>query len=500
MGMRAWVVFLLSLIVIASGCAQLSNPDDPRTQYKDLLEKGQNSEYYVKYSMSMPGLSGITGSNTLANMKVYKKGDRGKTLISSSLGTSSSSRAIYRERNKTIRCTEGSNYLSEDEGITCSLTRNSQDFRQNYKQVEKDYKIEREGSKKVAGRKCNLFKLEMDNVEDLSSIKSDNITSNVCLDNKKGYIAFLTINTTSESAFEDSVSSKKILEMKASDYQGSVDKKSVKPPIDAPVSMSCLIGEPSVEILVLTELENPKLSINGKNKSFSLAKYESREVTLTESEKVDGTNTVKLFTEDSVEKASCTVNGYSYGDTDYSTNYNSSGTDYNNIFTAETNKIDTSNYEKVDRIENNGFSSAEMTENDKADIPGWNYEDGETGHIRTYKGEIDGVSIGTGWKSNGFDDTVSVSQQNVDLTDIDAIAIDAKGDSNAYRSKTVLEIDGENKGYFVKNPQNGELYEDLGIELNQSYSGEHTLTVKWIQIAGDNTGNSIIDNVRTLKE
>ncbi|MDY6770420.1 MAG: beta-propeller domain-containing protein [Candidatus Nanohaloarchaea archaeon] len=152
-----------------------------------------------------------------------------------------------------------------------------------------------------------------------------------------------------------------------------------------------------------------------------------------------------------------------------------------------------------DRIPNGDFSDAEMVGDQNVSIAGWTATNGKTGYIRTRDGRLDGQSIGTGWIQNGFGDTASISTQ-VNLSGIEAIGLDAAGTTgNPHRSKIVLEVDGARQGTFITSPEYNMTYQNLGVALNRSYTGMHTLTIRWDQVTGDNLGNSYIDSVRAYR-
>jgi len=124
----------------------------------------------------------------------------------------------------------------------------------------------------------------------------------------------------------------------------------------------------------------------------------------------------------------------------------------------------------------------------------------ETDYIGLGDGGIDGQTLRTRWRTNVDNASSPAIEQDVDLTGIEAVALDAAGSGgNPSRSKIVLEVDGEVQGTFISAPRQETVYRDLGVELNESYDGVHTVTIKWVQIAGDNVGNSIIDTVRAYR-
>lgn len=168
----------------------------------------------------------------------------------------------------------------------------------------------------------------------------------------------------------------------------------------------------------------------------------------------------------------------------------------------ETPDIDPSSFEVLpDRIENGGFEQGtnHERENKVSELPGWDVTHGNTHTLMIQEDGIDGQSIRTRWQANSRNATSPALSQRVDLSGASALCIDAAGyDGNPHRAKIVLTVDGEQQGTFIVAPRERERYRDLCVELDD-FEGTHTVTIKWVQIAGDNVGQSTIDNVRALR-
>jgi hypothetical protein len=167
---------------------------------------------------------------------------------------------------------------------------------------------------------------------------------------------------------------------------------------------------------------------------------------------------------------------------------------------TRVNHIETDDFRALDRFENSGFSNYSTDGYKKADFQSWEENHGSTHHIGVSEGEwsIDGPTVRTRWVSNGFGATASISQ-DVNLTGVDSIKLDATGTKgNSHRSEIVLEIDGTKAGTFIKSPQSERAYDSVGVDLTDRYQGNHEVTIKWVQVMGDNIGNSGIDDVEAL--
>jgi hypothetical protein len=152
------------------------------------------------------------------------------------------------------------------------------------------------------------------------------------------------------------------------------------------------------------------------------------------------------------------------------------------------------------RIKNGGFKKGTEHSEENLSVPHWEVKHGNTHSISFIDEGIDGRCLGTSWKANAREASSPSISQTVDLDGVSTIGLDVGGsDGNPHRSEIVLEVDGERQGTFIKAPRQNTLYRDLGVEIPETLDGEHTITIKWIQIAGDNVGNSYIDNVRAYK-
>lgn len=469
--MRLKLAGLLVFVVLASGCAQ-SLPEDASEGFAQLSEKIEGQNFHVEYevSISRPG-----SSMPPEDFKIdFYSFDGVQKAVGSPVSSIASARAVYMVGNRSIECTEAGGSVScnkdGDPGLFKLVTNPSFD-RFNYS-----------GSGEYVGRGCKMFEAspDMPSIEPPSGTSLD---TEICVDRGLGYPSFMQFNIT-ESSQEASIS------VEALSFDRDVSESNVEIPETLSVSASCYT-EPSVSVTPLKDVDSVELSVNGgEARTVELRdRFEEKEVDVS-GEVSEGSNDFEVSTGDFSASDRCYFSNFSFDEPSY---------DPPSYPGAEESSLDLSQFESMDRFENGGFSDAEMAGDQEVDIDGWSHTDGSTGHLRTWEEGITGQSIGTGWKQNGYGDEASISQE-VDLSGVEAVGLDVEGTGgNPRRSKIVLEVDGEEQGFFIKRPQQETTYRDLGVELSEDYSGVHNVTVRWVQIQGDNLGNSMIDNVKAYR-
>ncbi|MFB6114926.1 MAG: hypothetical protein ABEK04_01430 [Candidatus Nanohalobium sp.] len=467
------VLAVLVIVVLASGCSQNSLPENAAEGYDQLVDKRDNGKYHVNYKVKMKS-SSLPSQNINVNVDLYQFNGVQKIVGKTLSSYSSATKAVYRIDNNTVTCRESVGTISCDSGSDANLFSLilSPEFSSfNYS-----------GTGKFAGRKCKMFAVTP-NMSSINPSSYSSLDMKACVDRRQGFISYMQINISDSTG---SVT----LTIKAEAFDRNVGKENVKLPKALSVTTTCY-SNPTVSITPLKPVNSAVLSVNGENRTVELGeRFSEKKFDLSDSRVEDGSNDIKVYADGEKVEKNCYFTNYSVSDP-YNP-YSPSG--------AKESDVDLSQYSLIgDRIENGDFSEAEMTGNHEIDIEAWNHTDGETGYIRTRKNGIDGQSVGTGWKQNGFGDKASISQR-VNLTGVEAVGLDVQGTSgNPHRSKIVLQVDGETQGYFIKRPQREETYRDLGVKLDGDFTGVHRLSINWIQIQGDNLGNSNIDNVRAYR-
>ncbi len=476
------VAAVLALVVAVSGCSSFMDSRSPMQKFQDLSEERESSTYHVKYSLSMPALGEIGSSLSGIDIQLYNMDGKRKSVVSSSLGTSSVT-ANYRIGNHTVTCEEGGLY---SEGVSCRMGESGEmDFTGSLLEggvAEINYT----GSRTIAGRSCEMFTVVPNETEELDmSYTSGSVVMDVCLDSEKGYFALLAVNSSTDSELGGS-SSDTVLRMKVTEHDEKVSQSDLRIPVSVGVDSYCSSSDSldsEVSITPFQDLDQATLSVNGENRSVKLrGRFEAKDVAISDEELVEGSNQIAVYTGDGKQTDSCSY--YDYSDFDYS------------YGEAEESDVDLSQYSEIDeRLENADFS--DYSEADQGtDFSSWTEEHGDTHDVDASDG-FGGTAAGLSWKGNSLDADPAWVSQEVDLTDVEAVGIDvAGGTGNPQRSKIVLEVDGVEQGTFIESPQSEETYRDLGVELDRDYTGTHTLKIKWVQVQGDNLGSSMIDNVR----
>lgn len=465
---------LLAFVVLASGCSQGSLPDDASEGFKQLKDNSDGENFHVEYEISTSFEESVDEGFSF-NVDFYSFDGVQKAVGTSPNSLVSTTTALYNLDNNSVTCRESGGEVScmqgEDAGLF-QLVTNPRFDSFNYS-----------GSGTYAGRDCKMFEASPD-MPLLEPPEGSSMDTRVCLDRGMGYPGFIEFNISDE---EESAS----ITLEALSFDRDVKASDVELPKALSVSSTCY-SDPSVSVTALKDIDSAELSVNGgESRSVELGnRFESKSFDISD-DVVEGSNEIVVETGEQSVTETCYFTNYSFNDPSY---------DFSDSYGVEESSFDLSQYSVIgDRIDNGGFSDAEMVGDNEVEIGSWNHTDGTTGHIRTRSDAIDGKSIGIGWKKNGFDDQASISQ-NIDLTGVEAIGLDVQGTSgNPQRSKIILEVNGEEQGYFIKRPQREETYRDLGVELSESYSGVHTVRIKWVQVQGDNLGNSIIDNVRAYR-
>lgn len=466
--MKLKMAGLLVLVIVASGCSG-NLPDDPSEGFEQLNEKMEGEDFHIEYEISVSS-SEDTITDKSFTLDFYSF-DGVQKAVGNSFSTFSTTRATYMVDNSSVTCSESSGEIScskgGDPGLFQLVTEPKFDSF-NYS-----------GSGEFAGRGCKMFEVSPD-MRDIAPPAGSSLDAEICVDRGLGFPSMIELNVTDSS--EDAS-----ITAEALSFDRDVDQSNVEIPKALSVSASCY-GDPSVSITSFKPVDSVELSVNsGEAQSVELGdRFETTEVDVSE-DVVEGSNEFSVESREYSTTASCYFSNYSFSEPSY---------DFSDPTGVEESDLDLSEFNAIGgRIDNGDFSDAEMTGDNEVDIDGWSHTDGTTGHLRTWEDGIDGQSIGTGWKQNGFDDEASISQ-DVDLSGVEAVGLDVEGTGgNPQRSKIVLEVDGEEQGFFIKRPQQETTYRDLGVELSEDYSGVHNVTVRWVQIQGDNLGNSMIDNV-----
>ncbi len=474
---------VLSISFIIAGCIDSGVlGESAEDRYERLLELDQDSTYYVSYDMD-------TGSSTYMDdtkmtMEIYQYEGTYKTTTSMAYLGETLTLSQFERNNHSIICFEDGLYYDSG-GPVCELTDPGYgyDYHTAYMdRVEENFSIEHIGERTIVERACDLFRISVpaDELDTAQRISGSNITSSICLDTEKGYMASVTVNVTTDTDPGETATT--LMSIEAVEYSGDVTVEDVSLPVPALAEATCRVTYELSYILFQDE-DQITVAVNDENRTVDAGTaFERHSLDLSEDTLEAGTNTITLYTEGGSISTECTYRDRL--DT-----------------THETSDVDLGEYTLVEnRIRNGGFEDAEMIGDEEIIIKHWDHTNGDTNYLQVVEDGIDGQSLRTGWRSNSISpDPVSISQ-DVDLTDIAAIGIDVEGmGSTPYRSQIVLEIDGERKGTFIRAPQQEEVYEDLGVELSDDYTDTHTVTIRWEHISGDNLGGPAIDNVRAYR-
>ncbi|MFB6174410.1 MAG: hypothetical protein ABEJ87_00345 [Candidatus Nanohalobium sp.] len=269
--MKRYLIGLLALVVVASGCAG-SGPANsgsggaafssmsPQQKYSHLISSNQDATYHVSYNMTfdmnagdsrMSGLLGmIKAIFENADIDLYSyKGDVKSVVSVSALGSQSVT-ATYpiKDSNYSVQCSEsaGSSDLScsfsQSSGLgsgnSAMSTTPSQDFSDDLDKINLSY----EGKKTVAGRKCASFSVSMPPSLMNSSTVQGDVTGHLCVDMEKGFMSRMAMNMSMESSTgfgNNTTPANVFIEFKAKDYSEDVTASDLELPKNMIVDLKC---------------------------------------------------------------------------------------------------------------------------------------------------------------------------------------------------------------------------------------------------------------------
>ncbi len=317
-------VLAVALVVVASGCSFLGG-QSPEQEFRDLASKAETSTFHVTYSMSLGSSDALSG--LIGDIEYYSYEGRTKMLTTFSL-LGSTTIAVYDFNNRTVTCTETSSSFGET-GLECELGERetfsetgSFTDAERYEEELDNITIRSAGTKTVAGRSCRMFTMHMPSDVLNSSYYEGGADAGICLDEEKGYVALLSINTTRQSELAGNTT-QNVLRMKVESHSSDVSASDVEIPVNAVVKARC---DPfKAQVTSLTYDGPAKLSVNDDNQTVSLTAGETTNVTLSDSQKVDGDNQMVVYAGGSKSSSSCWDYGfdydYDYNDTDYDYNF-----------------------------------------------------------------------------------------------------------------------------------------------------------------------------------
>lgn len=193
MNNKRFGIILIALAVLISGCTSVFDDTDPE-DLNSVLEQSKNSVYSVNYSTAYGSSIDFAADHNLT--KYNKKGQvmiehRSHLNLPAPFGGTSVER-LYDPDNASIKCE-----IRDGKQTDCRQSPGSlqgdflinsgelRDYTSNYTYVE---------SREILDRTCSFFEVNM--TEEGDSRFSKDPTTNVCVDQKLGYVAYARVNHT----------------------------------------------------------------------------------------------------------------------------------------------------------------------------------------------------------------------------------------------------------------------------------------------------------------
>ncbi len=301
--MKLKLAAFLALVVVASGC--IGSSQTPEQKLDSLTSKANTSTYHITYAVELGGseaLSGLVGSPEIYSLN----GDTKRVTTTNILGSETTS-ATYKKDGMTVHCTESSFALSE--GLSCNKGESSSTTQTPSEMLEDMPRISvnETGTRTVADRKCTMFELKAS--ENTTTYTEDvNGTMNLCVDDKKGYVASMGINITTSSELT-SGETRNAIRMYVKDYSSEVTEQDLEIPVNTMVSLNCDPFHANVTSLGYSG--EAKLELAGTNQTISLDEGEERRIELDTSKRSNYNTEVTVYAGGKVSSDSCTnVGGF----------------------------------------------------------------------------------------------------------------------------------------------------------------------------------------------
>lgn len=304
--MKAYL--LIVVVILASGCASVSDspaenetvetdfegqesPDSNPT-FSELASKAESTNYHVKYTLEGLGPLMYDGTPEVFSYNGVRKVSRFGNLSSFNFGGNENGYYnVYYTKDLQIDCIEG-----WDTGNGCSTLPTDGAPSVDYYDYRIDrFNVSRLGTRDVLGRRCHLFELSGG---DFINSKLD-----ICLDEKKGYAAFLEMKTLGNV-------SRTTMEMEATEFNMDVSAEDVKLPVDAVSYLTCTDG--SLNITKNRFSGDVKFNLNGKeNRTASLEAWSTETFDVSDSIE-EGLNTATVYAGGTSDSSECRSTSYDY--------------------------------------------------------------------------------------------------------------------------------------------------------------------------------------------
>ncbi|MFB6174412.1 MAG: hypothetical protein ABEJ87_00355 [Candidatus Nanohalobium sp.] len=301
--MRLSVVLLVSLALLASGCASLGGGMTTEQKFKSQLQDMTQSNYHVKYKISASGKAGIL-EGAVQTPEIYSKGGQSKFVAGFSFGIASGQIAAYDifSESPVICTTSGSSYgMGSQTGPQCSVSSSNVSFsKEKIDRFMKNISLEMKGTETVAGRKCNMY--EITSAENLTDRLPDQASQygqgkvNICLDSGKGYPAIISVKANQTSQIRESEGLTEVFRLEVKEYNTDFPDGVFEVPVDAAASLSCDPFEATVTTFDYSG--QIKISVNGGENMTRQVEADSKETFSLDSSKKDSfSNEITVYTD-----------------------------------------------------------------------------------------------------------------------------------------------------------------------------------------------------------
>ncbi|MFB6174413.1 MAG: hypothetical protein ABEJ87_00360 [Candidatus Nanohalobium sp.] len=296
--MKHRTLVILAAVLLASGCASQTPPEE---RLKQLSSQASNATYKVTYEMERPGTSVIRQGLTDPVLYSYE----GETMFSTStsfIGGKALMNIYEYTEGKSITCITRKIAGAPEKSCQISNTTTSlYTEASRYADKADSINVAYLGERKFAGRKCGMFGLGIPEKQFKASSRNTGANVKLCVDKKKGYVAYIQINLTNPIRTATGKINT-ILQLKALNYSSKVKKSRIETGKGLVTSTSC--NPLKAQVTSLGYKGKFNLSVNDANTTYSLKKAESKAFDLSNSS-INGVNDVKAFYSGKVSSASC---------------------------------------------------------------------------------------------------------------------------------------------------------------------------------------------------
>lgn len=275
------------LVVVASGCAGLSNSDTPEREsfdsegdipenltFQEMAAKAENSDYHVEFTLEGKGPLMYDGRPEIFSYDGIRKVSR--------YGTLGNYEVYYKDKFK-IDCVE----LNGDTGCSQLPTDVAPSVDYYDHRIDR-FNVTHLGEREIIGRGCQMFELRG---KDFFNSKL-----NICLDNRKGFASLIRMETTDNST-------RTVMEMKATSYDMRVSEEDVELPVKALPDLDC--DEGILNITTTSHSGEVKFNVDGdSNRTIEMNPWTVESVNVSESIS-GGENTATVHAGDTSEEISC---------------------------------------------------------------------------------------------------------------------------------------------------------------------------------------------------